>query len=225
MFCLTPQVVSIVLNLPTKTDKYAMSKISVSADWFRAVCLFVAIALAGLAADLLTKYWVYQALEMSEPGYVYWVWQDVVGFQTSLNTGALFGFGAGQTIILVILSLVFLAGIILYVVLWAWHSLFLSAILGMITAGICGNLYDRLGLHCLKWNYADNLHEIGDPVYAVRDWILVMIGRWPWPNFNIADSLLVCGTILLAIYIAKEPGTTDVSSAENSDAGETPAIH
>ena len=202
MFCLTPQVVSIVLNLPTKTDKYAMSKISVSADWFRAVCLFVAIALAGLAADLLTKYWVYQALEMSEPGYVYWVWQDVVGFQTSLNTGALFGFGAGQTIILVILSLVFLAGIILYVVLWAWHSLFLSAILGMITAGICGNLYDRLGWHGLIWTEwnAPSPAMVGQPAYAVRDWIYCMIGTFSWPNFNIADSLLVCSIILLLLH-------------------------
>jgi len=34
-------------------------------------------------------------------------------------------------------------------------------------------------------------------VHAVRDWILVMIGNWPWPNFNIADSLLVCGAGLL----------------------------
>jgi signal peptidase II len=54
-----------------------------------------------------------------------------------------------------------------------------------------------LGLPGLEWNYASKLHEIGDPVYAVRDWILVMIGRWPWPTFNIADSMLVCGAILL----------------------------
>ena len=33
----------------------------------------------------------------------------------------------------------------------------------------------------------------GQPVHAVRDFILVMIGRWPWPTFNLADSSLVCG--------------------------------
>jgi len=27
-----------------------------------------------------------------------------------------------------------------------------------------------------------------------------MIGRWPWPNFNIADSLLVCGVTALVVY-------------------------
>lgn len=70
--------------------------------------------------------------------------------------------------------------------------------LGCVTAGILGNLYDRLGLPGLKWNYAEPpLHEVGDPVYAVRDWILVMIGPYGWPNFNIADSLLVCGAAML----------------------------
>ena len=37
------------------------------------------------------------------------------------------------------------------------------------------------------------------PVHAVRDFIQVMIGRWPWPTFNLADSLLVCGAGLLVV--------------------------
>ena len=71
--------------------------------------------------------------------------------------------------------------------------------LAMILGGALGNLYDRLGLHHLIWNYPGELHEVGQPVYAVRDWILVMIGDWPWPNFNIADSMLVVGVSLLFI--------------------------
>ena len=185
---------------------YKMPRISPSANWYRAVCLFVIIALAGSAADLLTKHWVFQILGMpgeykaeSDPELhaVYWVWQNVAGFQTSLNTGALFGIGAGAgrggTTFLCAVALVFLVGIMGYVVLWAWRSLFLSVILGMITAGICGNLYDRLGWHGLTdWE--------GQPIYAVRDWILCMIGTFPWPNFNIADSLLVCSVILLLLH-------------------------
>ena len=40
----------------------------------------------------------------------------------------------------------------------------------------------------------------GETVYAVRDWILVQWNdRWRWPNFNIADALLVVGAgVLLA---------------------------
>ena len=68
--------------------------------------------------------------------------------------------------------------------------------LGCVTAGILGNLYDRLGLPGLRW-IANPPHHAGDPVHAVRDWILVMIGPWHWPNFNVADSLLVCGALLV----------------------------
>ena len=179
-----------------------MSNPTVFTDWCCAVCLFVVIAVAGLVADLCTKHWVFQTLGMpgeykaeTEPELraVYWVGQDVFGFQTALNTGALFGLGSGQTMLLAILSLVFLLGILGYVVCWAWQNLFLSAVLGMITAGICGNLYDRLGWHGLT-------DVEGEPIYAVRDWILCMIGTFSWPNFNIADSLLVCSVLLLLLH-------------------------
>ena len=70
--------------------------------------------------------------------------------------------------------------------------------LGAITGGILGNLYDRLGI----WHGADPAPQ---EKCAVRDWIHF---RWegisfvdPWPNFNIADSLLVCGAILLFIHM------------------------
>jgi signal peptidase II len=79
----------------------------------------------------------------------------------------------------------------------AARSWLLTVALGCVTAGIFGNLYDRLGLPGLVWNNANAFHRGGDPVYAVRDWIQVMIGAWPWPTFNLADSLLVCGAAML----------------------------
>ena len=126
----------------------------------------------------------------------------VFGFQTSLNQGALFGMGQGNVMLFALFSLVAIIGILAWLFFCrGFESWFLSIVFGLISAGILGNLYDRLGWHNLKWNYTDpGLHEIDAPVYAVRDWILVMIGNWPWPNFNIADSLLVCGAILLVIY-------------------------
>ena len=180
-----------------------MPKISIPPGWYLAVGLFTAITCAGLAADLLTKHWAFQALGMPDES-AYWVWQDVFGFQTALNPGALFGILEGQTLILVTVSLIFLTGILVYVLFWAWRSLFLSAIFGMITAGICGNLYDRLGWHGLLYSdfpVGHHAHRLGEqPIYAVRDWILCMLGTFHWPNFNIADSLMVCSVILLLIH-------------------------
>ena len=186
-----------------------MSRTSVAA-WCRGVCLFVAIALIGLTADLLTKDWAFDKLGMPgefraliepELNATYWVWEDVFGFQTTLNPGALFGIGAGQITFLVTFSLIFLVGIIIYVLGCAWRSLLLSAIFGMMVAGICGNLYDRLGWHELVFPVGHP--AAGEQIYAVRDWILCVIwtplGPFHWPNFNIADCLLVCSVIILLV--------------------------
>ncbi|MGL6194061.1 MAG: signal peptidase II [Thermoguttaceae bacterium] len=151
-----------------------------------------------------------------------WVVNGLAGFQTTLNEGALFGMGQGNVPVFAAFSFVALIGIFCWVVFFdAWKSTFLTFLLGMICAGILGNLYDRLGLPGLKWNYADEYHELGAPVYAVRDWILVMIGKNPWPNFNIADSYLVCGAILLAAFsfFSKNPvpDTSKNSSPESKN--------
>jgi signal peptidase II len=74
--------------------------------------------------------------------------------------------------------------------------LLLTSALALITAGILGNLYDRLGLHGLQSPNLGPFHP-GGQEYAVRDWILVRIYHWNWPNFNLADSMLVVGASLL----------------------------
>jgi signal peptidase II len=166
------------------------------------ILFFITIAGIGVTADLATKSLVFRAIGMpgryrmiEEPELsgIYWIWRDVLGFQTSLNQGALFGIGQGQVVWLTLFSFIFLTGILIWMIHSAWKSRFLVLTLGLIVAGIIGNLYDRLGLHGLHWNN-------GEPIYGVRDWILVMLGSYPWPNFNIADSMLVCGAFLLAIH-------------------------
>ncbi len=173
------------------------------------IVLFLLVTGLGLYADLATKHHAFSSLgmpgeylfpEKPEQQAAYWIWQDVFGFQTSLNEGALFGMGQGRSMMFAVLSVLAFLGILGWVIHSARKSLFLVVTLGMISSGILGNLYDRLGMHGLRWNYATDLHAVGDPVYAVRDWVLVMIGSWPWPNFNIADSMLVCGAALLVLH-------------------------
>ncbi|MGQ9506155.1 MAG: signal peptidase II [Thermogutta sp.] len=171
-------------------------------------CVFVLLAGLGLAADLATKAWIFYRLGMPGKEPVWWIVPNVFGFQTSLNEGALFGMGQGMTPWFAALSVVFAVGIVIWLFLGgAAKSWWMTIILAGITAGIFGNLYDRLGLHGLKWGEGFGGHQAGEPVYAVRDWILVMIGRWPWPNFNIADSLLVCGVTALIIHTLWFSGT------------------
>ena len=166
------------------------------------IVVFLIVAGVGFTADLATKAWIFARLGMPGEKPVWWLIPSVFGFQTSLNEGALFGMGQGMTPWFALLSVLFALGIVMWLFFGgAARSWWMTISLAAITAGIFGNLYDRLGFHGLRWHEAGPLHQVGDPVYAVRDWILVMIGRWPWPNFNIADSLLVCGVTALVIHM------------------------
>lgn len=158
--------------------------------------LFFAIAAGGSALDLATKHWMGATLDHF--GRPWWIWRGVFGFQWSLNEGALWGMGSGYPFLFAALSILAALAVLYWLfVAGAARDLLLTIALGSVTAGILGNLYDRLGLHGLRWPLGHPHHGAGDPVYAVRDWVLVMIGRWQWPNFNVADSLLVCGAMLL----------------------------
>ncbi len=166
--------------------------------------LFFSIALIGCLGDLVTKSWIFAEMGPPLPGRqdIWWLWPGVLGFQTSLNEGALFGMGQGLSALFSLMSVVAAIAILLWLfVAGAARDRLLTIALALIIAGILGNLYDRLGLPGLRWKF-DNppLHQIGDPVYAVRDWVLVMIGRFHWPNFNLADSMLVVGAGLILCH-------------------------
>ena len=190
--------------------------------------LFAVIALCFCALDLGTKRWIFERLGRPGKSEVLWLIPDVFGFQTSLNQGALFGIGQGQIPLFATLSCVALVGIVGWVWADSTRSVFLASTLGLITSGILGNLWDRLGLHGMRWsNFEAEIwgcppEMVGEPIYAVRDWILVMLGDYPWPNFNIADSCLVCGAILIGFYALFTPtpkpavAANDASSTEDN---------
>ena len=86
----------------------------------------------------------------------------------------------------------------------AARDAWLASALGCVMAGILGNLYDRLALHGEVWPATHS--AAGEPAYAVRDWILWQLDdRWRWPNFNLADSLLVVGAALLFVHALRPP--------------------
>ena len=113
--------------------------------------LFLAIVAVGFSADLATKHWIFGKLGLPGRQDVWWIVDDVFGFQTSLNQGALFGIGQGQIPLFVALSCIALVG----VCWWVWsdvsRSVYLSTTLGLVVAGILGNLWDRVGLHHMTW--------------------------------------------------------------------------
>jgi signal peptidase II len=172
--------------------------------WDRYATFFV-LAIAGCAVDLWTKHWIFGKLGMPRQSDPIWLVDEVFGLETHLNEGALFGVGQGQTAMFAALSIGAAIGV-LWWLFWAKaaEDRLLTVALGMVTGGIFGNLYDRLGLHHLTWAQEElgQGHAVGDRVFAVRDWLhfkLDSIG-FDWPVFNIADSLLVCGAGLLLLH-------------------------
>lgn len=185
--------------------------------------IYGSLALVGFLADLLTKNWIFGRLGMPHRSPPIWLWPDVLSLTTSLNEGALFGMGQGLVPVFAMLSLAAAAGIV-YWLFWlgAAHDRLLTFALGSVTAGIFGNLYDRLGLHGLRWHFPPD--RAGERVFAVRDWIHFKIdGVIDWPVFNLADSFLVCGVALLMLHAvfapqSAQPADTSGASSSSDDA-------
>jgi signal peptidase II len=165
--------------------------------------LFAALAALGCAADLATKAWAFSVPELRE-GHVLWLWTEHVGVQLSRNWGALFGMGQGMVWLFATLSI--LAAVAVPVWLFrfrAAHDLWLTIVLALIMGGVLGNLYDRLGLSGDAWTPPGATR---DGTYAVRDWVLWQANdEWRWPNFKVADALLVVGAGLIFIRLVREP--------------------
>ncbi len=145
---------------------------------------------------------------MGPSHHEWWLVEPFIGIETAVNIGALFGLGAGAGRYFAGLSVFAALGILVWLFRFgAAKDRWLTIALACVMAGIFGNLYDRLGF----W------YQVGMPVEwqsGVRDWILFRYGDYTWPNFNIADSMLVCGAAMLMWQAFR-----DSSSAESESTG------
>jgi signal peptidase II len=167
--------------------------------------VYFGLAVFGCAVDLVTKEVVFRWRGLPRANNQWWLIEDRFGIETSVNPGALFGMGAGWWWLFAVLAVVALCGIITWLFVYrAAHDRWITVALGFVSGGILGNLYDRLGLWDSNGIVPDELRR--KLQHGVRDWILF---QWPesglaflnpWPNFNIADSLLVTGAIMLVVH-------------------------
>ncbi len=158
-----------------------------------ALCRFFLVTALGLILDLWTKELAVQHLKDAAPYNFIPGWLQ---FEFVENPGAVFGIAPGKTMMFIIVSI--LAVIFLtYLFSTSARRPFYQIILGLLLAGVLGNMYDRI--------------EIGE----VRDMIHALPG-WHWPTglrhalhlpdevfpyiFNVADSLLCTGVALMLIY-------------------------
>jgi signal peptidase II len=120
----------------------------------------------------------------------------------TVNEGAVFGLGQGKRVVFAVVSVAAI-GFLTYLFATSGPRRFYQFVLGMLLAGVLGNLYDRM-------------------VYKyVRDMLYALPGRtWPGSDreifpwiFNVADTLLCVGVGLMVVYsfFAPEPDDADVA--------------
>jgi signal peptidase II len=137
--------------------------------------LLIILAVSVVALDQLTKYLVRANMEWGQsiPS------EGFARLTYTTNTGGAFGIFANQTFLLAVAAVL---GILVFLVYFRYiplESTLLKVGLGLDLGGAVGNLIDRL-----RFGEVTDFIDIG-----------------PWPVFNVADSAIVVGTIIIAYYL------------------------
>ncbi|HEY7087522.1 MAG TPA: signal peptidase II [Tepidisphaeraceae bacterium] len=158
--------------------------------------LFFGTAAIGVALDLWTKALAVAHLKLAEPVRLIPNW---LHFTYTENQGAVFGLGQGQRWLFIAVSIGAIAFLI-YLLALSGAKRFYQVLLGMLVAGVIGNMYDRV----VYGHVRDMIHAL--PGIYWPDWIARMLPAnlanasvFPW-IFNVADSLLCVGVFLIVVY-------------------------
>ncbi|PVC97639.1 signal peptidase II [Streptomyces sp. CS090A] len=148
----------------------------------RKILALVVVAIVAYLLDLVSKLIVVAKLEHQPPIDIIGDWLQ---FRALRNPGAAFGFGEAFTVIFTIIA----AGVIVVVIRLArkLYSLPWAIALGLLLGGALGNLTDRI------------FRAPGVFEGAVVDFIAPK----HFAVFNLADSAIVCGGILIVILSFK----------------------
>ena len=147
---------------------------------------WLAIALVVVLLDLWTKYLASTHLELYQPQAVY----SWLNWRLAHNPGAAFSFLAGaggwQRWFFTGLALVVSVFLLAWLLRTRREERLVPLALVLVLGGAIGNTVDRL-----RHGY-------------VVDFIDVHARGWHWPAFNVADSAIVCGIILLLLDAFRE---------------------
>lgn len=107
------------------------------------------------------------------------------------NTGGAFSIFAGNTLLLIIISLIILVGIFIYIYKSNIRDKVSLIGFGLLIGGAIGNLFDRI-----YYGY-------------VIDYLDFKIFGYGYPVFNLADSFVIIGAIMLLFFSNKKVGVVN----------------
>lgn len=139
----------------------------------------ILLLLLLLAADQASKWYLLHDYNIAERAPV--VITSFFNLVMVWNPGVSFGMLAEQDARWFLTGLALGISMILLFWLWRTHERMLPWALALIISGAVGNAIDRI--------------QYG----AVADFFDVHISGYHWPAFNIADSAIVCGALLMLL--------------------------
>jgi signal peptidase II len=138
---------------------------------------FSPIPLFVLLLDQITKKWIVKTMFYGDS-------KNIIGnflrFTYFRNPNSVFGLQIGGAVVSTVLTVI--AFIFVMVLFFKSNNRFSLVSFSLIIGGALGNLTDRV-------RYME-----------VIDFIDVGVRRWRWPTFNVADSFVTIGLILIVIY-------------------------
>ena len=145
------------------------------------------LTLLVIVLDQVTKSVAVQWLTLNQAHPVF------PGFNLTLvhNPGAAFSFlrdaGGWQRYFFIVLTTVISVVLLVWLARLPSGRALLACALALVIGGAAGNLWDRL-----QYGY-------------VVDFIEVYYDKWSWPVFNIADSAITVGAVLLILDAFRRP--------------------
>lgn len=136
------------------------------------------LALLIIGIDQFSKWIIVKNMEFGEQITII---ENFFYITSHRNSGAAWGILEGKMGFFYVITIVVVIGLVYYMQKYARHSAFLAIPLSFILAGAIGNFIDRLFRK------------------EVVDFLDFILFTYNYPIFNIADSSLVVGVILLLI--------------------------
>ena len=135
----------------------------------------VGIATAVAVIDQLAKFLIVAAIGPGRLEPRVEVVDGWLALEYTQNRGAAFGVLSGLVPTLVAASIAILTGLVMLHLRQATPAFWQTVAIGLISGGALGNLFDRVRL-----GHVVDFLSVG-----------------PWPNFNIADSAITVGVLIL----------------------------
>ncbi len=153
----------------------------ISRSQFINATLWLLVSVFIVLLDQLSKHWIRQHINVGQPLELLPFFNLILSF----NQGSAFGFlnqaGGWQVIFFSVFSLAIIIILFIWLLRLKYPNSWTACALSLIIGGAAGNLIDRIRFS------------------MVVDFFDFHIGDWHYATFNVADSAIVAGVLMILI--------------------------